>query len=375
MFQELEKQNYTNVKGIFAGIDYSISLRSLLTGNNPGHIFVDNLTHPRTVFALTVDGYFLAGEYNDPLIRSELSQFLQGQIFTGKIFTGTDFWMMLAIHPAEWETYLPEIIPTHEAEKVHRYHYTCDHVAFDGRAALPEGFQAYPLVDILSGAVKAEIPEDLEGEVTISAMWGSVEKYLRQGMGIAIVHDRQVVTICRAVCATKDVLEIGIDTLPAFRHRGLAAAATVAAVEQALAHGYREVSWQCDYDNIGSWKTAKKAGFTRVHEYDFFDYIFDVGDQLAQLAYRAYMNNDYKRCIEYYQKAFPLQQEKQPSDYFFIAAAYANQSDKANTLRYLQEAARIGWHSVERTMKTPVFSFLFGTKEWEDVISKIRGNA
>ncbi len=375
MFQKLDKQQYQSVENLFAGIPYGVSLRALLAGINPGQIFVDDTSLPKTAFALTVDGYYLAGDYSDAQTRAELSRFLRDKIFTGEVFTGTDFWMMLALQPIEWEHYLPEIIPTHEPEKVHRYQYCCDHLGYDWRANLPDGFQMVPLVEILSGTVKADIPDDLQGEVNLDVLWGSVEGYILQGMGMAVIHNEQAVTICRAVCATQEILEIGIDTLPAFRHRGLAAAATAATVEQGFHHGYRQVSWQCDFDNTGSWKTAEKVGFIRCNEYDFYDYIFDAGDQLAQLGYRAYLNKDYPKCIDYYLRAFPLQQEKQPSDRYFLAAAYASLGDRKNTVKFLHEAAGTGWHSIERTEKTPAFTFLHGTQEWEDILQEIRGKA
>jgi GNAT superfamily N-acetyltransferase len=373
MFQELDNQDYKKVENLFTGIPYGVSLRALLAHINPGHVFVDDLKKPRTAFALTVDGYYLAGEYADPLTRQELSFFLRDQIFTAEIFTGTDFWMMLAVHPVEWEQYLPEIIPTHEPEKVHRYQYCCDHLAFDWRGTLPDDFRMIPVSDILSGAVKVDIPEDLQGEVSLASLWGSVEGYIRQGMGMAVIHNGQAVTICRAVCATQDILEIGIDTLPSYRHRGLAAAATAATVEQGLQHGYRQISWQCDFDNTGSWKTAERVGFIRCNEYDFFDYIFDAGDQLAQLGYRAYLNKEFQKCIDYYLRAFRIQVEKQASDRYLLAVAYASLGDSDNTIKYLHEAAGIGWHSVERTEKTPAFQVLHGTKEWEDILQEIRG--
>ena len=47
-----------------------------------------------------------------------------------------------------------------------------------------------------------------------------------------------------------------------------AAVTAAAAVEHALSDGFRLVGWHCDDDNIGSWRTAKRAGFTHVVDYD-----------------------------------------------------------------------------------------------------------
>jgi hypothetical protein len=39
----------------------------------------------------------------------------------------------LAVHPESWAAKLPQLFPTHEVEKIDRYHYLCRNLKFDWR--------------------------------------------------------------------------------------------------------------------------------------------------------------------------------------------------------------------------------------------------
>ena len=67
MFTELKPDDYHIVIPLFQAVDYSLSLPATFAGNNPGRIFVDDPQNPKVAFALTVEGYFLAGDPNDNL--------------------------------------------------------------------------------------------------------------------------------------------------------------------------------------------------------------------------------------------------------------------------------------------------------------------
>ena len=63
MLQELATNQFERARPLFQGFDYGLSIQAAIDGNNPGRIFFDNLDQPRTAFALTVEGYLLAGEH------------------------------------------------------------------------------------------------------------------------------------------------------------------------------------------------------------------------------------------------------------------------------------------------------------------------
>ncbi len=319
MFQELCPQDFYKTQSLFQAFDYSLSIRAALTGNNPGRIFVDNVAQPQMALALTVEGYLLAGDDSDPAARDAVRQFLTESIFTGQVFVRLDSWMSLAVYPGAWEARLPELIPTHEAEKVQRYHYLCRKVRHDWRAHVPAEYTVHPLAPILRGELDVHIPEELCEEATIESLWGTTENFLAKGAGFGVVHGDQVVSWCKANCVAGDQIEVGIVTLSEHRRRGLAAVVAAATVEHCLSHGFKAVSWQCDYDNVGSCKTAEKVGFEKAHEYLYYCYVYDLGDQLAQLGWRSFQLGEYEKCAQYYERSFPRQAHTPPSDYYYAA--------------------------------------------------------
>lgn len=140
MFQELAPRQFETVRPLFDGFDYSLSIHAAIEGNNPGRIFVDKVERPRIAFALTVEGYLLTGDHTDPAVFEGLRRLLAEQIFTGQVYVNGDESMSLAVHPQTWEAQLPLLIPTHEVEKIARYHYLCRAVQFNWRQHLPEGY-------------------------------------------------------------------------------------------------------------------------------------------------------------------------------------------------------------------------------------------
>jgi hypothetical protein len=76
MLKELKKNEFKRVSSIFSWFDHCLALRAAIEGNNPGRIFVDDVDTPHTALALTVGGYFLAGDSNKK-INDNLSSFLQ----------------------------------------------------------------------------------------------------------------------------------------------------------------------------------------------------------------------------------------------------------------------------------------------------------
>jgi hypothetical protein len=86
LLQELKPDEFERALPLFQGFDYSLSIHAAIEGNNPGRIFVDDVIRPRTAFALTVEGYLLAGEHDNPATIEGLRCLLRDKIFTGEVF-------------------------------------------------------------------------------------------------------------------------------------------------------------------------------------------------------------------------------------------------------------------------------------------------
>jgi RimJ/RimL family protein N-acetyltransferase len=252
----LEKNDYARVRDLYRPLDFHLAAASVLEGNNPGWVWVDDPAAPQTSFMISPEGCYLAGNpSNDSFNRA-----LNAAIQTGKIL-GPDIPLALILASDDWITALSAISQPRTAVPIARRHYVYPATSSaPAQAALPDGFTLHRIDAALLERPGLTIPEHVRG--WISNNWGSTEAYWRDGFGFATVHQDEIVCWSLADCVSTLGCEIGIHTAQDYRRRGLAAITVAAAVDHALGRGLPLVGWQCSEDNPGSWGTAEKVGFT-----------------------------------------------------------------------------------------------------------------
>ncbi|NIM95863.1 MAG: GNAT family N-acetyltransferase [Anaerolineales bacterium] len=372
MLQELMPNECFRATNLFLDLDYSLSIRALIEGNSPGRIFVDEPLAPKTAFALTVEGYFLAGDYENSKTNQELRHFLKEKIFTGKVYVNSDTYMSLGIYPSAWEDRLPELIPSHEVEKFGCYHYLCDQVTLDWRGIVRDGYELFHVNRSFFNNPDITFPEDVRSWSDIEGQWGSLDNFFEKGVSYCVVHEGEVVSWCVPDCVAEDQIEVGIITHPAHRRRGLASVAVAVTVEHCLNHGFSKVGWHCVSDNVGSWKTAERVGFERSREYDAYYYIYDEVDHLAELGWHYFKRGEYKKTVMYYDRVFGSRDENPDYYYHLAAAAWAALGDSDKALRYLHAAVDHGWRRPENTKDVEEFEILHGTSGWDAVLERMK---
>ena len=374
MLQELQPNEYERARPLFQGFDYSLSIHAAIEGNNPGRIFVDDVDRPRTALALTIEGYLLAGEHDNPATNEALHRLLRERIFTGEVFVNGDWSMSLAVHPETWEAKMPALIPTHEVEKLKRYHYLCRAVKFDWRAHVPDGYTVRRVDGGLLANSEIAFTDALREWIDIEETWRTVENFLTRGTSFCVLYGNLVVSWCTPDCVAGDQIDVGIITDPAWRRRGLAAIAVAATVEHCLSHGFSAVGWHCNTDNVGSWKTAEKVGFERNREYAYYYYMYDPVDHLAELGRYYFKRGEYARTAQYYERVFSRRQDNPDYYYHLAAVAWAALEDVGKAIKYLQAAVGHGWTDAERTRQVEAFGVLHGTPEWDAVLAGMERN-
>ncbi|NCF68497.1 MAG: GNAT family N-acetyltransferase [Chloroflexi bacterium] len=366
---ELTLNEFEQCRPLFQEIEYSLSIQAAIEGNNPGRIFVDNKIQPSTALALTVEGYHLAGVHNNPTTNTALRRLLKERIFTGQIFVNGDWSMSLSIYPQTWESKLPDLVPTHEIEKLDRYHYLCHAVQFDWRSHIPAGYSVRRVDRALPEA--PALTEALRGWIDIDEIWGTVDNFLDKAVSICILHGDQIVSWCTPDCVAGDRIDVGIITDPAHRRRGLATIAVAATVEQCLDQGFSAVGWHCNAGNIPSWKTAEKVGFQRHCHYTYYYYIYDPIDHLAELGWYHFKLGHYAKTTAYYDQVF-AQRDDNPDYYYHLAAvAWAELGNSTQALNYLHAAVDHGWTSAAYTKQVAAFEPLHGTRGWNAVLARM----
>jgi len=371
MLQELRSNEFERVRFLFHGFDYSLSIYAAIEGNNPGRIFVDDAHDPRTALALTVEGYLLAGEEDNLETNALLGRLFKENIFTGEVFVNGAWSMSLAVHPETWEAKLPELIPTHEVEKIERYHYVCDAVKFDWRNHVPEGYRVRRVDRALLNDGQVVFPDVMREWMDIGEVWWTVDNFLSKGVSFVVLREGEVVAWCTPDCVAGDRIDVGVLTHPAHRRKGIASVAVAATVQHCLGHGFSAVGWHCNAGNAGSWKTAEKVGFERNREYAYYYYMCDPIDHLAELGWYYYRRGEYERTVRYYEQVFALRDENADYYYHLAASAWALLGSKEKALKYLLAAVDHGWTNVAWTEQQEEFSILHSTPEWKALLAQM----
>jgi len=371
MLQELSSNQFERARHLFQGFDYSLAVRAAIDGNNVGRIFVDDIEQPRTAFALTVEGYLLAGKHENGTINRALRRFLQEKIFSGEVFVVVDWAMSLAVHPEVWEALLSELIPTHEVEKIKRYHYLCRALGFDWRSHIPEG---YSVRRIDRALLDAAADDRVREWMDIEAVWGTVDNYLEHGISFAVLYEGEMVAWCTPDCWAGGQMDVGIMTHQAHRRQGLASIAAAATVEECFKQGFSAVGWHCNAENIGSWKTAEKVGFERQRAYAYYYYMVDPIDHLAELGWYNYRQEAYGKTVHYYEQVFALREDNPDYYYHLAASAWALLQNGEKALFYLEAAADHGWTNWEYTSRQEEFGILHDTAEWDALLARIEND-
>ncbi len=375
MLQELKPGEFERARSLFQGFDYSLSIQAAIEGNNPGRIFVDDVHDPRTALALTVEGYLLAGEDHNPETNEALRRLLKERIFTGEVFVNGDWSMSLAVHPETWEDKLPELIPTHEVEKIERYHYLCRACTLDWRNHVPEEYTVRRVDRALLHDGQVVFPDAVRDWLDVEELWWTEENFLSKGVSFVVLREREVVALCMPDCVAGDQMDVGVITHPAHRRRGLAAVGVAATVEHCLHHGFRAVGWHCNADNVASWKTAEKVGFERNREYAYYYYMYDPIDHLAELGWYYYRRGDYARTVQYYEQVFAAREENPDYYYHLMASAWALLGNREKALEYLRAAVDHGWTHADWTRQQEEFGILHELPEWEAVLVRMEAAA
>jgi RimJ/RimL family protein N-acetyltransferase len=123
--------------------------------------------------------------------------------------------------------------------------------------AVPSGYR-FKLID-------GELFGRCEWHTVMSQMLGSEERFLSEALGICLMREDEIVTEAYAITSEAGA-EIGAITHP--NHRGSKNGVSTSAY---LMHTYLRdqplINWSCDQENVGSWKTAERLGFTTKKEY------------------------------------------------------------------------------------------------------------
>lgn len=110
---------------------------------------------------------------------------------------------------------------------------------------------------------------ELACSVSPQAFWRDAVHFEREGLGFCSMLNGTPTATAFAAILIDGQLEIGIETLPAWRGRGHALWVASALIEACQQRGITPV-WSCRRENVASWRLAQKLGFVPTLELPYF---------------------------------------------------------------------------------------------------------
>ncbi len=253
-------------------------LKTILSGETPGNIYVDSKKNPAVVFAQFKHRAFISGD-PDALDPNEFGNFILNTISTNCLNAGVPLIRLSSDDPIwlEWiETKLQPLNPIRTGYRCFRYQ--IDKVIDD--IHIPQGFLIKPVDHAL-------IQTDFIGKDSLleemCSERESVQAFLEKSFGVVAFAEGQLAGWCLSEYNTKQQCEVGIASLPPFQQRGLATAMTQVFLNDAHHHGIQTVYWHCYESNLASQKTALKAGFSLISKEDvlilYVNHAREAGDK------------------------------------------------------------------------------------------------
>ena len=362
MIHLLKNGHYPTIRPLFKSLEaFQPMCTAVLDGIWPGRIWTNNPEDSKSAFLVTfLSGggpawCFLAGEPDNQQFNTALNK----AIFDDKIIGQEVESFLFTCFPDDWGWQMNVIGDPRQPVLMNRHHYVCRNLTYDWRRKIPDGYTVHPMESNLLHRKNLRIPSQVKATL---GRWVSVQDERLLDYGFICIHENTVVAWATVDFISAGSGDLGFETDPQHRRRGLGTVVAAAALEDGLARGLSAIHWTCADNNIASLRSAQKLEL----EYE--------GDHLAQLAYAYVSRGEYHLAIEKYEQLFAREANVPLWVYFDAAQAYAALEQQESALKYLRIAAKQGWYAAEMTEQTEEFSILYDTPEWTDLMARIRRN-
>lgn len=247
--KKLSKERYREVFHMLGDVSVNnVFAYSVLEGVQEGEVYVNNSQDIKSLIVQHMCGYSIfSGDINEPVI-DELKDMLEKGIETsnGTIYLHVKDKKLLE----RMEELCQENTSIRKGKKISYRFNRSDFISKD---------------EILGTDVKVKKMEEkelrgLEGYIVPKFSWSNTTSFLEQGVGFCVVVEGKVVSIAFSWFIGNGKVEIGVNTLPAFRKKGLARIVSQQMISYCIEHGLEPV-WSCVKENISSQRLALSLGF------------------------------------------------------------------------------------------------------------------
>lgn len=275
MIAELHKDDFHKCLGIL-NEQGQLEAKAIVTGINPGRIFVDNVETPKSglIWLGNNDGFIFIGNEKNDQFNNALNPFIDHVIAPEAMEIGLKYFEGIGNHQ-KWNKTI-EMLFEHRKlgswlQRV--YLFKKENYKDQSVPKIEERYTIHqinkPLYENKNNSIKNI--EFLHSKIL--AFWSSPDCFFRKGIGYCIVHDNEIVGVCFSGFVVDHIHCIDIETLETHQGKKLA---------QRLAHHFIKdcyennmvAYWDCMDGNKPSIAVAENVGFFRLFNYVGYEFLF-----------------------------------------------------------------------------------------------------
>jgi RimJ/RimL family protein N-acetyltransferase len=252
---------------LWAGLEIHLAVASVLAGTTPGEVYVEKTAAPGNALLHTGSRFYLAGPPAGVAWGRDLRSFFLDQVYAQRPEPdeGGPGGFGLYYPGPSWQPAVEEILAGTHHTPMRRLYLEIETSRAGPLPALPPGFRLRPVNRELLAEEHLGRLAELRREMTSECP--SVEFFLRHRFGVCLEGEGSLAAWCLSEFDVGARCEVGIETAPAHRRRGLGTTLALALAREARARGMARLGWHCYEGNQASVATALRAGFRQVASY------------------------------------------------------------------------------------------------------------
>lgn len=267
MIQELETQYFQRIFPLIPDHPQYVPVLSVLDGNFPGRIFVDQREHPRTALVWAVSRWsYLVGSPTNEVFFRHLPELVTETLIPAAKELHMDHFEMYLPADCQWTAIFEQ---TMTAVDLHKH----EEMIFSLDAELFRRNRVDPILD--EGVVISPVDTPILEPEVINISWIPAEARTRTTFGFMVTDGKSPLSLCRSngfISGNRFMVDVEtFDT--AHRQRGYARSAGTALIDLCLEKKLHPF-WETTEDNIGSQKLASRLGFVRREHYPVYGVYF-----------------------------------------------------------------------------------------------------
>lgn len=260
---KLNQNEYKKVRNIFKELGFNIVIKSVIDGNTPGEIYVDNAAEPKTALIWDkMSELLIEGEANNDEFNREVNKLIQEKLKPSaaeRYIPCFDFY-----YTKEFEKKLDTLLQQENCARIYRNVYEFSEVKINWRENISKECSMVIIDEKLFDRKELKNIEGVQGWVY--SFWKSISDFKAKGIGYCLIKEDAIVSWCLSVFVSENNFEFGLETVEEYRGKGYGKLTAAACMEYCVENNIIPF-WQCNKDNISSNKVSESLGFEKKFEY------------------------------------------------------------------------------------------------------------